>query len=149
LDEERPAPHPTRLRFEAEELFPINPGTPYTDDADPSASGGRVRRAAVDYRCCFSYTPRLYLPAGRYRLEFAVKVEDNRSSEEVVSLMAGCLSSQTTLAKRSLRGRDFSAAGRFAMHTLTFEVPEEMENIQFGVITAGKTPVVVDYVDLM
>jgi hypothetical protein len=149
LDEERPAPRPARLRLEAEELFPINPGTPYTDDADPSASGGRVRRAAVDFPCCFSYTPRLCLPSGRYRLEFAIKVDDNSIPEEVVSLTVGCLSPQVALAERSLRGNDFSAAGRFITPTLTFEVPEEMECIQFGIVSAGKTPVTVDYIDLI
>jgi hypothetical protein len=149
LDEERPAPRRSRLRLEAEELFPINPGTPYTDDADASASGGRVRRAAVDYRCCFSYTPRLYLPAGRYRLEFAIKVEDNNLPEEVVYLAAHCVSPWTTIAECSLRGQDFSVAGRFVTHTLTFELSEEMEGVQFGVASAGKTPVAVDYIDLI
>src|SRR5262249_1584494 len=99
LDEEQPAPRPAGLRLEAEELFPITPGTPSPDDADPSASGGRVRRAAVDFHCCFSYTPRLCLPPGRYRLEFAIKVDDNSIPEEVASLLAGCLSPQVALAE--------------------------------------------------
>jgi hypothetical protein len=149
LDEERPAPRPAHLRLEAEELFPINPGTPYTDDADPSASGGRVRRAAVDFRCCFSYTPRLFLPPGRYRLDFAIKVDDNSIPGEVVSLLAGCFSQQVALAERSLCGSEFSTTDRFTTHTLTFEIPEEMEGIQFGVVSAGKTPVTVDYIDLI
>jgi hypothetical protein len=148
LDEERSVPRPTRLRLEAEELFPINPGTPFTDDPDPAASRGRVRRAAVDFRCCFACTPRLFLPAGHYRLEYAIKVDDNSIPEELVSLVVSCLSPQTELAKRSLRGSDFSA-GRFVTHSLTFEAPEEMEGIQFGIGSTGKTPITLDYIDLI
>jgi hypothetical protein len=149
LDEERPTPRPTRLRLEAEELFPLNPGTPYIDDPDPAASGGRVRRAAVDFRCCFSYTPRLFLPPGRYRLECALKVDSNAIAEEVASLVAGGLSPPAPLAERSLRGVDFAAAGRYVLQTLAFEVPDETEGVQLGVVSAGKTPISLDYIDLI
>lgn len=149
LDAERPEPRPARLRLESEELLPINPGTPYTDDPDPLASGGRARRAAVDFRCSFSYTPRLFLPPGRYRLECAMKVDSNTSLDEVASLVVGCLSPPAPLAERSLRGSDFPTAGRYVIQTLGFEVHEDSEAIQFGVVTAGKTPIALDYIDLI
>lgn len=146
---ERPAPPIRRTRLEAEELMPINPGTPYSDDADPKASRGRARRAAVDFHCCFSYTPRLFLPPGRYRLECALKVDDNTSREEVASLIARSLSPLMPLAERSLRGSDFAAAGHYVIQSLVFEVPEETEGVQLGVASAGKTPIALDYLDLI
>jgi hypothetical protein len=148
LDEERPLPRLPRIRMEAEELLPINPGTPYTDDADATASAGRVRRAAVDFRCCLNYTPRLFLPPGRYRLKCALKVDSNASNEEVVSLLVGCLSPMMKLAERTLRGNDFSAAGCWVTQQIGFEVPEDMENVQFGIVTSGRTPITVDYLDV-
>jgi hypothetical protein len=149
LDEERPLPRLPRIRLEAEELLPINPGTPYTDEPDATASGGFVRRAAVDFHCSVTYTPRLFLPAGRYRLECALKVDRNIAADEVATLLIGCLSSQAKLAERTLRGSDFPAAGRWTTHQVTFEVPEEMENVQFGITDSGKTPITVDYLDLI
>lgn len=149
LDEERPLPRLPRIRMEAEELLPINPGTPYTDDADATASAGRVRRAAVDFSCCFIYTPRLFLPPGRYRLECALKVDNNAGNEEVVSLLIGCLSPQMKLAERTLRASDFAAPDRWVTQQITFEVPEDMENVQFGIVSSGRTPMTVDYLDLI
>ncbi|HTU21216.1 MAG TPA: hypothetical protein VMG10_24395 [Gemmataceae bacterium] len=149
LDEERLLPRVPRIRLEAEELLPINPGTPFTDDADATASGGHVRRAAVDLRCCVNCTPRLFLPAGRYRLECALKVDSNSTTDDVITLLVGCLSPQAKLAEHTLRGSDFSAAGRWETHQVTFEVPEEMENVQFGIVDSGKTPITVDYLELI
>ena len=149
LAEEQPLPRVPRIRLEAEELLPINPGTPFTDEADTTAGAGRVRRAAVDYHCAVAYTPRLFLPAGRYRLECALKVDNNSSAEEVVTLLVGCLAPQAKLVERTLRGSDFPAAGRWTTHQVAFEVPEEMENIQFGIVDSGRTPISVDYLDLI
>jgi hypothetical protein len=149
VGEERPLPRPPRIRLEAEELLPINPGTPYTDEPDASASGGFVRRAAVDFHCSVTYTPRLLLPAGRYRLECALKVDSKSSEAEVGTLVVGCLSPQVKLAERTLRGRDFPAAGSWTTQRVTFEVREGMESLQFGVSDSGKTPITVDYLDLI
>jgi hypothetical protein len=149
LEEERPLPHLPRIRLEAEELLPINPGTPFSDEADASASGGRARRAAVNFRWCFNYTPRLFLPPGRYRLECALKVDENTVSEEVVSLAVDCLLPRKAVAKRSLNGVDFVAAGRWATIKMTFEVSEYDEGIQIGITGTGKTPITVDYLDLI
>jgi hypothetical protein len=148
LDEvEQPLPHVPRVRLEAEEMLPINNGMAYSDDA--KASGGRVRYAAVNANGCFFHTPRLFLPPGRYRLEAAMKVDSNESTDEVVSLLVGCLSPSKKLADRMLRGSDFSAAGRWITQHVTFEVPEDIENVQIGVVATGKTPIQVDYLDLI
>jgi hypothetical protein len=149
LDEKRPLPRVPRIRLEAEELLPINPGTPYTDEADATASAGRIRRAAVDFRCSIAYTPRLFLPPGRYRLECTLKVDSNSSTEEAVTLLVGCLSPGMKLAECSFRGSDFSAAGRWITQKAIFEVPQGMEDVQFGLVGSGKTPITVDYFDLI
>lgn len=149
LDEERPLPRRPRIRLEAEELLPINPGTPYTDEPDGTASGGFVRRAAVNFPCSVTYTPRLFLPAGRYRLECALKVESNTSADEVAALLVNCLSPQVKIAERKLRGRDFPTAGSWASHQVIFEVHEGKESIQFGIGDSGQTPLTIDYLDLI
>jgi hypothetical protein len=149
VDEERPLRRRPRIRLEAEELLPINPGTPYTDEPDATASGGFVRRAVVDFPCSVTYTPRLFLPTGHYRLECALKVDSNTSEAEVGTLVVGCLSPQETIAERTLRGRDFPAAGSWKTQRVTFEVREGMESVQFGVGASGKTPIMIDYLDLI
>jgi hypothetical protein len=149
VDAEPPLPLVSRIRLEAEELFPINPGTPYSDEPDATASGGFVRRSAVDYPASMTYTPRLFLPTGRYRLSCTLKVSSPRPSDEVVTLLIGCVTPQAKVAERTLHGSDFPAAGQWTTHHVFFEVPEEMENIQFGVIGSGKTPITVDYLDLI
>lgn len=149
VDPERPLPRLPRIRLEAEELLPINPGTPYTDEPDTTASGGFVRRSAVDYSSSITYTPRLFLPAGRYRLECALKANSPRPMDEVVTLLIGCVTPQAKVAERTLHGCDFPAAGQWTTHQVSFEVPKETENIQFGVIGSGKTPITIDYLDLI
>jgi hypothetical protein len=148
LGEERP-PCRARMRLEGEELFPINPGTPFTDDADPTASGGRVRRAAVDFPCPFCYTPFLYLAPGRYRLACALKVGDNSVRDEVARIRVGCPFPSGTTTKLGLHGHDFPAPGTTAVHELTFVVTEETECVQLGVSTTGRTPIDLDYLDLI
>lgn len=149
LDEERPLPRRSRIRLEAEELLPINPGTPYIDEPDAAASEGFVRRAAVDFPCAVAYTPRLFLPAGRYRLECALKVDSNTSEDEVATLLVNCLSPRVKIAERTLRGHDFASAGSWTTHKVPFEILEETESVQFGIGDSGKTPIAVDYLDLI
>ncbi len=149
LDEERPASCPSRVRLEGETLLPINPGTPYRDDADSAASGGRVRVADVDFATPFCFTQMIFLPPGRYRLECAAKVDDNTRTDEVARVRVSCLSPPDHLAELPLRGIDFPIAERYATHELTFEVTEETEGMQIGVLTTGKTPITVDYLDLI
>jgi hypothetical protein len=149
LDEERAPPCQGRMRLEAEEMLPINPGTPFTDDADPTASGGHVRRAAVDFPCSFCFTPLLYLPPGRYRLACALKVGAGPMTDEVARIRVSHLFPSGTMTELSLHGNDFPAAGTPALHELTFVVTEETEGVQLGVSTTGKTPIDLDYLDLI
>jgi hypothetical protein len=149
LEEEREAPRPPRVRLEAEDLLPIGPGTPFSDGADPAASAGRARRADVDFLCPFCFTSCLFPPPGRYRLEYAAKIDDNTLADEVARVRVSSFSPLGTLVELSLRGRDFQTSGNYSTHTLTFEVAEEVEGIQIGVATTGKTPITLDYLDLI
>jgi hypothetical protein len=144
----RPLPRPDRLRLEAEDMFPLNPGTPYTDDPQPQASGGRVRRAAVDFHCCFAYTPRLFLAPGRYRLECSLQVEGNTTAE-VGSLVVSCISTRAILGESQIVGREASADGHWIKQQLTFEVHEDPQDVQIGIVSQGKTPLSADYFDLI
>ncbi len=145
-EEERPLPRVPRARLEAEEMLPINRGMSYGDDS--TASGGRVRRV-VGKSDCVLHTPRLFLPPGRYRSVIAMKVNGKAGSDEVVSLVIGSLAPPTKLCDRVLRGIDFPAASRWIIHQVTFEVPEDIEDVQIGIIGTGKTPFSVDYLDLI
>lgn len=147
LVEEQPLPRVTRVRLEAEELLPINGGMSYSEDA--TASRGRGRLAVSDPQSWVIHTPRLFLPPGRYRLEAAMKVDGDAGSDEVASLLIGCLSPTKKLAELKLHGNDFSVVGRWVAQKVTFEVPEDVENVQIGVVAAGKTPIHVDYLDLI
>jgi hypothetical protein len=149
LDEDHPAPCPSRVRLEGEALMPVGPGTPFRDDAEPAASSERVRVADVDFSSPFCFTQLLFLQPGRYRLECAAKVGANTLSDEVARLRITCLSMPEMVIELPLRGRDFPSPNAYATHALTFEVTEETEGMQIGVLTSGKTPIAVDYLDLI
>jgi hypothetical protein len=149
VEDERPMPCPPRLRLEGESLLPLNPGTPFQDDADPSASGGRVRRAAIDFPMPFGFTPYLFLPPGRYRLQCAVQVGASVSADEVGSLLVRTFAPAETLAERRLHGSDFPSGGAYTVQEITFDVAEDVEGVQFGITTSGKTAIALDYIDLI
>ncbi|MHB1421620.1 MAG: hypothetical protein ACYC3I_00205 [Gemmataceae bacterium] len=149
LDEERPLPRLPRLRLEAEELLPIISSPFWSNDADAAASGGGVRRALGKSPCCIGCTPRLFLQPGRYRLETTMKVDSNSSSEEVVTLVVGWLEPPRKIADRQVRGCDFSASGSWITQQVPFEVREDTEYVQFGIVCSGRTSLTVDYLELI
>jgi hypothetical protein len=116
---------------------------------EAGASGGRVRQAAADFQGVVSYTKFVSLPAGRYRVDFAVRVADNTSAEEV-ALLDGCsFVPPAALAARPLRGVDFPAAGRFVRQSLNLNLEEDGDYIVFSLHAAGKTAVALDCIDLV
>jgi hypothetical protein len=82
-------------------------------------------------------------------LDVALKVDSNATTEDVATLLVGCVSPPIKLADRALRGSDFSAAGRWVIEQVTFEVPDDVEDVQIGIVGTGKTPISVDYLDLI
>jgi hypothetical protein len=141
-----------RLRLEAERL-----PTPCRLDEDffaistpePDASGGRVRQAAADFRGAISFTRFLSLPAGRYRLDFAVRVADNTLAEEVACIDVLCFAPPAVVAARPLRGRDFPAAGRFVRQSLELNFEEDRDCLVFRLVAHGKAALALDYIDLV
>jgi hypothetical protein len=141
-----------RVRLEAECLQTHTRfgGDHFADSTpEPGASGGRVRQAAADFRGVVSYTKFVSLPAGRYRLDFAVRVADNSSPEEVARIEALCFGPPAALAARPLRGCDFPAAGRFVTQSLDLNLEEDKDYLLFCLVADGNTALVLDYVDLL
>jgi hypothetical protein len=141
-----PAPAAPR-RFEAEAPpMAASPGARRV--ADPSASGGAARRGGPDFAGCLSFGPYLTLPAGRYRVDFAVKVDDTAAPGRVATLEVTSGAGPRPLARRDLGAADFPAPGRYDCHSLTFETEDELAGIEFRLLAAGGTGLTLDYVEL-
>jgi hypothetical protein len=143
----RPAPPLTApRRFEAEAL-PSEAG-PASKAEDAAASGGAARRCGAAFARYLSYTPYLALPAGRYRVDFALKVDDTATPAPVATLEVTSEGGSNALARRELGGADFPAPGRYATHSLTVEAADEREQVTFRLLAHGRTGLALDYVEL-
>jgi hypothetical protein len=147
-----PSQRVPRIRLEAECLQTHTRvgGDHFADSTpEPGASGGRVRQAATDFRGVVSFTKFVSLPAGRYRVDFAVRVDDNTSPEDVALLDAVCFVPPAAVASRPLRGSDFPAAGRFVRQSLELNLEEDRDYLLFRLVAGGKTAVALDYIDVV
>jgi hypothetical protein len=149
LDEFHARAFPSRVRMEGEMLLPVGAISPYRDEPDAAASGGRVRRAAIGVPGPLSFTPYLTLPPGRYRLRCALQVGDTTGADEVVEVRAWRVEPMTTLGELSLYGRDFTNAEGRLIREINFAVGEEAGRVCFGAISSGKSSVAIDYFDLI
>lgn len=133
----RPGRFPPRVRLTANDLFPR------------LSQGGDSSVIPLGGDGTLIYSPEVTLPAGRYRLDYAVKVDDNTSANEVAYL--GVLSHMPprTLAARTLRGGDFIRGGEYVSQIMTFEIAEETDFIIFGLAALGGAPVALDHIDLI
>jgi hypothetical protein len=141
-----------RVRLEAEWLptyADLGDNSMASSTTDAQASAGRVRQVSATFAGVVNFTHYLSLPAGRYRLDFAVRVGDNSSSDEVAQIDAVCFAPGALLAARSLRGVDFPAAGQFTTHSLTLDLPDEANFLVFRFLSSGKTSVALDYLDII
>ncbi len=143
----RPAPPPTApRRFEAEAL-PSEAGTA-SKVADTTASGGATRHCGAAFARYLSYTPYLTLPPGRYRVDFALKVDDTAAPAPFATLEVTSEGGSNVLARRELGGADFKAPGRYETHSLTVEAADEREQVVFRLLAHGRTGLALDYVEL-
>jgi hypothetical protein len=126
-------------RLESEEVTTI---------ADASASAGQARQATPGFQGCMAFGPYLPLPPGRYRVDFALKVDDNASTETVAALDAYAFAGQQRLQALPLRGSDFSSANRYQVFSFTFDAEEELDLVEYRVLVPGKATVTLDYVDV-
>jgi hypothetical protein len=147
-----PSQRRPRLRLEAEWLPTF---TTVRDDflaaatLDPRASNGRVRQAAADFASVVSFTNFMSLPAGLYRIDFAVRAAGGAGAEEIADIDALCFGPRTVLAARTLRGSDFPDAERFIAHSLTLDLEEDTDFLVFRFVSRGKRAVALDYIDLV
>jgi hypothetical protein len=134
-------------RYEGEKMASLD-STEVTTSEDASASAGKARRATASFVGFLAYGPYLPLRPGRYRIDFALKISDNTSPEEVIKLDACAFAGQQSLRVRSLRGIDFPAPGQYHTFSLTLDAQEELDLVEYRVLVAGKGAVTLDYVDV-
>jgi hypothetical protein len=132
-------------RYEGEHLYPGSPDVVLA--ADPSASRGRVQQAPAGHTGYLTRGPACFLAPGRYRVDFAVAIVDAVPGEvATIDVTAdGC---RKAVRSRALEAADFPGPGRFTIHSLTLDVTEELEAVEFHVKALGKTAIALDYVDL-
>ena len=95
-----------------------------------------------------AYGPYTMLAPGRYRVDFALKVADNKSSEVVAAIDISAFMGEQVVRTVTLRGCDFSTANKYQPCRLTFETEYELDLVEFRVFVYGKTKVTLDYVDV-
>ncbi len=132
-----PDKFPPRVRLTANDLYPR-----LSQGGDPSS----IPPAGAETLIC---SPEVTLPPGRYRLDYAIKVEDNASASEVAYLGVLCHLPLRTLAERTLHADDFHRAGEYVTQTMTFEIAEETDFILFGLAALGGASVSLDHIDLI
>jgi hypothetical protein len=135
-------------RYEGEQMFRLDSAEVATV-ADVSASAGQARQAAAAFQGYLAYGPYLPLPAGRYRIDFALKIEDHTLSETVAVLDVSTYGGRLSLQVRSLRGSDFTSANQYQVFSLPLDVDEEVDPVEYRVFLSGKTKVTLDYVDVL
>jgi hypothetical protein len=134
-------------RYEGEKMV-----CPKSDEvttvADAAASAGFARQASTDFQGCMAFGPYLPLPPGRYRVDFALKIDDNTSNGTVVALDAYAFAGQQRLQIRHLRGRDFSSTNRYQVFSFTFDAKDDLDLVEYRVLVPGGIKLTVDYVDV-
>jgi len=134
-------------RFEAEQM-----PSPLGRDsrvADPDASGGYVRRSVSSSPSeLMVFGPYLNLPAGRYRLEWVVKLESPPPGESIGTIEVTLDGGRTILGHRYLSIRDFGGAG-YVRVPLEFEAEEAMKIVEFRLFADSQVVLRADCVDLV
>jgi hypothetical protein len=141
-----PASLPGTRRHEGEWLDGDDrPGV--RDAADPSASGGAVRRLDAGDEASQGSGPHNLLP-GRYRIDFALAVDDNTTPDAVADVEVYAEGMCWPLRSRQLDGTDFPAPRTHAVFSLTLETEEELEMVEYRLRSTGRTGVSLDYIDV-
>jgi hypothetical protein len=141
-------PKPHARRFEAEAL-PAVPHAALASADDPSASGGRFRRAGPEFAGPVVFGPYIPLNPGRYRVDFAVRAEGSPSAGPVGHVDATAFLGARVLAARNLDAEDVQSDGGFRTVSLVFDIDDELDSVEFRLFARGGTALAVDYVDLI
>jgi hypothetical protein len=134
-------------RYEGEKLN--HPNSPeVTTIQDPSASNGQAQQASSAFEGCLVYGPYTILSPGHYRVEFALRVEDNRSTDVVATLDSCAFGSEEILHSLPLRGVDFPSTNQYTVFSFTFDADDELDLVEFRAIVHAKAKVTLDYIDV-
>lgn len=86
-------------------------------------------------------------PAGNYTVTYSLKVEDNRTKEEVVSLYVTSSGGEKTFTRRNLAGIDFRDANSFQNFTLPLHLPKG-SRLEFVLASTGKTNLWIEKIEV-
>jgi hypothetical protein len=135
-------------RLEAEQGRALLPPESLTV-ADPAASGGRYRWAARGLPgTVLVCGPDFGLPAGHYRVHFALRTDDCTVAQPVARCDAVGRSGRQVLAVLAPRGTDFRAPNTFQTFSAAFNLARPTTGAEFRVFSAGGAGVGVDYIDV-
>jgi len=101
-------------------------------DPDSPTGGARVARAGSTLGGALVYGPYTELPAGTYRVRYALKV--GALTEARVATIDVCTDiGRTIIARRDVSGREFSKAGAYQWFELEFTIDRPTPNLEFRV----------------
>lgn len=133
-------------RFEGEQL-PFIPGTEVRTISQAGASGGSVRRAAANWKGFASFGPYINLPPGRYRVDFALSIEEHNAKGHLATIDAFD-GGPDPVAQRELTAQDFPSDEKCSIQSLTVNSQDELDFVEFRLWTEGKTAIRLDYVEV-
>ncbi|VAX17721.1 hypothetical protein MNBD_NITROSPINAE01-1201, partial [hydrothermal vent metagenome] len=135
---------PMGLLFQSESLVRING----ISEEDATAGNGvaLVYEGAGEEKI-LNAGPYMTFPTGSYRATFRVKVADNSSNEPLVKLDVAGDKGRVILAKKIIRGTDFTASGEYQDFSLEYTLYEGIAwQVEFRPYLIGRGKVYMDSV---
>jgi hypothetical protein len=142
-----PTVRPLALHFEGENQQ-IGPGASAQTVQDRKASGGAALQAPPLPNLCFAHGPYIRLPAGRYQVDFALRVEGEMPAGPLatIDVLDG---GPFPVVARPLYASDFLSSKQYPLHRLTFESPVDLDSAEFRVSSTGAATLTLDYIDVI
>lgn len=98
--------------------------------------------------CCMSFGPFIKLNAGKYRVSYKVKVENNIKTDTLITLDV-FTPPATTYAQKILTGNEFPESNKFETFKIDFELKEMQPKMEFRILYFKKTKVTLDHIKLI
>lgn len=74
--------------------------------------------------------PREPYSKGRYTVYFKMWIEDNSTDQAVATIDAAADRGSRVFSRKTVRGTDFAASGKYELIPLTFELPEDVNDLE-------------------